>query len=229
MKNTGQASAQNQQQLSNMLGNSQYQQLMKNNSGQLYVQQQNNAASSSQAAGGTTALDGQAAMSSAGKISVGPMAAGQVQGQTPNNPMLINAKLQQLQKTGQQQVGNIKTYPNLLQSTKNSFQNPQMGQLQGQNQSQNLQLNLGQSAQGSQGQRQLQFQLQQQQTGQQPQQVVAQQQKATGSMQAQQVHMPKAQSNSGQASLPFNSQPHQLPDNNDRLRCLLQMQNNNQQ
>lgn len=145
-----------------MLNNPQYQQLIKNTPGQLYVQQQNNAASSSQAAGGTAALDGQAAMSSAGKISVGPIATGQVQGQTPNNQMLINAKLQQLQKTGQQQVGNIKTaYPNMLQSTKNSFQNPQMGQLQGQNQSQNLQLNLGQSAQGSQGQRQIQFQLQQ--------------------------------------------------------------------
>lgn len=47
-------------------------------------------------------------------------------------------------------------------------------------------------------------------------------------MQAQQVHMPKAQSNSGQASMQFNTQQHQLPDNNDRLRCLLQMQNNQQ-
>ena len=79
MKNAGQATAQNQQQLSNMLGTSQYQQLIKNTPGQLYVQQQNNAASSSQVAGGTAALDGQAAMSSAGKISVGPIAAGQTQ------------------------------------------------------------------------------------------------------------------------------------------------------
>ena len=100
-------------------------------------------------------------MSSAGKLGVGPMAAGQVQGQTPSNQMLINAKLQQMQKAGQPQVGNLKAYPNVLQSTRNSVQNPQMGQLQGQNQSQNLQLNLGQSAQGSQGQRQMQFQLQQ--------------------------------------------------------------------
>lgn len=70
-----------------MLGNPQYQSLIKNNTQQLYVQQQSNVAAAAQ--GASSGIDGQAAMSSTGgKISVGQISTNQVQGQQQNSQML---------------------------------------------------------------------------------------------------------------------------------------------